>query len=116
MGRAQRYIERRKYRRKNLYCLIKYKPAKNSALSIRAFTSIRNISGGGILFRSNEQLPVGTELDISVNLPHVDKIIDVSGKIVRLERIKGADCYLVGAEFTKITEEDRNVLIQLAEK
>lgn len=112
----KRYIERRKHKRKDLYCLIKYTPYYQQEGPTRTiFTSLRNISGGGLLFKSSEYLPIGTRLDIMINIPSLDKTVSVQAKVVRFEENKKTKSYLVGVVFTDIKDPDKDEIIRLAE-
>ena len=82
MKEKNRYIERRKYRRKDIYCLLKYRPRREGGERYSVVTSLRNIGGGGLLFKSKEYLPLDTVLDMTVNIPPLDKTIAISAKIV----------------------------------
>ena|SRR3989338_1015379 len=110
------YIDRRKHKRKDLYCLIKYTPYyQQEGPTQTVFTSLRNISGGGLLFKSNEYLPVGTRLDIAISVPAINKTVFVQSRVVRFEKNKNTKTYLVGVMFTDIRDSDRDEIIRLAE-
>lgn len=107
--------EKRRYKRRDCYFLIKYRqPLKESAYS-EAVTSLRNLSGGGILFKSKESLPINSMLEIIINLIPGDICINTSAKVVRSEKEKGRRNYLVGATFLDIKEEDKKKITDFVE-
>ena len=114
MARKIQYIDRRKHKRVDLYCLVKYRYLKQGGEESVVITSLRNISGGGLLFRSDGYLPLDTKLEIFVNLLPVNRIISASGRVVRFEKISKTGHYLIGVEFTKISDEDRDAIIRFA--
>jgi c-di-GMP-binding flagellar brake protein YcgR len=103
-----RFTERRHYRRKDIYCFIKY------GFPHTTITSIRNISGGGILFKAHEYLPIGTQLEITISIPPIENPITILVEVVRVERIKNANKYWVGVKFLDIKEEDREAIVKIA--
>lgn len=111
----KRYIERRKYKRKDLYCLIRYVPPREDGRNDVVISSIRNIGGGGVLFKSSEYMPMGTSLSIAINLFPMGKVINASAKVVRCEKNKKSGQYLIGVEFVKISDEDRSAIIGFTE-
>lgn len=108
MFSGKRYTERRKHERRNLHCFIKFGTQN-------VITSLKNIAGGGILFKIGYHLPINTLLSAELGLPIIDRKIDVSLEVVRLQKIKGTNKYLVGAKFREIKEEDRKTIIDIVE-
>jgi len=69
-------------------------------------TSSLNVSGGGICFESARQLPVGTRVDLRIQVPNALRryfggrsIYAVRAVICRLEHFEGSGMYRVGARF-----------------
>jgi c-di-GMP-binding flagellar brake protein YcgR len=108
--------ERRKYKRMNYYCLLRYCPFGAKGQMARAITSMRNISGGGLLFKTDESFDVNTKLDMMINVPLLNKVISVTARIARSTRPKGGKGYLVGVEFLDIDKKDKEALIDLTDK
>ncbi len=114
-ARQNRHIERRKYKRKSLYCLIKYRVLPNKEIHEAIVTSLRNMSGGGILFRTSEYLQANTILEIKINLPLFDKIVTALAKVVRTEKTKTGTKFFIGVQFTEIKDEDRSSILKIVE-
>lgn len=98
-------LEKRKYKRGNYYCLVKYRCADMDGPHGEVITSLRNVSAGGLLFKVREYLPVGMQIKLSLNIPPLNEITNVSAKVVRLK--KGVKGYWIGAMFTDIKDEDK---------
>src|SRR5688500_12487834 len=69
-------------------------------------TSSMNVSGGGICFESARQLPVGSRVDLRIQLPPPLRrhfggrtIYAVRAVVCRLEHFEGSGIYRVGARF-----------------
>ena len=88
----------------------------SNALCLRGGIVV-NASEGGFLIETTRDIPVGTELNVTVLFPKGFELADfkVVAKIVRKEPYrredwKGAPCregYQYGLAFTQISEEDR---------
>lgn len=113
--RKTRGIERRRYKRISLFCLLKYRRLHTAEAYRETLTSLRNISGGGILFKAKELLAVNTRLEIEINVPPLGGFFVVEAKVVRHEKIRGSRRYWIGAEFVNISDDDRKRIINLAE-
>lgn len=70
-----------------------------------------NISGGGMLIRVRDPIPVGAKLTLGWKFPHLSRSIRAHGHVVwRSERYR--DEYLAGVEFTEIDDSDRREIAQ----
>ncbi len=67
-----------------------------------------NVSKGGILLETRSELPVGSQIMLTLGLDN--KLIEVMGKIVRTSPEK--DLHKTGIEFTNLSEEHREILQQ----
>ena len=75
-----------------------------------ATTSV-NVSGGGICFESARQLPVGSRVDLRIQLPPALRrhfggraVYAVRAVVCRLEHFEGSGIYRVGARFVGTLE------------
>lgn len=74
----------------------------------------KDISGGGIRIISKEELPVGTILDIKMELPDIFQptIIKCKGRVVWCQKMEGdVEEYNVGIAYVNIPEQDRKKII-----
>jgi c-di-GMP-binding flagellar brake protein YcgR len=78
----------------------------------RVRSQTRDISGGGLLFRSPELLPLGTRLDVVIALGGVK--IRTIGEVVRLvaEETEPEHSYWLGLRYVGIDERDREQIIR----
>ena len=103
--------ERRKYTRiaTNLYITYSITGKKTTEAGI--FVS-KNASGGGFLFESFREIPVGTVFDLAVHLPTLPFPLSAKGKVVRIEKTRPYGRYDVGMSLIEISEKDRKELIK----
>lgn len=111
-------IQRRKYFRVNCSLDVKYTKQKdeNSECDALPQTAIsKNISGCGISIVVTEPLEPGSLVDLELRLPGKPQR-SLLCKVARCERIQGFEeiKYEAGLEFTLISREERNEIIQYA--
>lgn len=102
---------RRKYHRLRSYCLIRYnkvadapRPGADQAKT----TNVRNISEGGLMFTSYEQLPVDSTVKVTINFPGREEPVETVAKVTRcVKASETEEVYHVGVLFLDISEEDR---------
>lgn len=78
-------------------------------------TLTKDISAGGILFESNEVLPVDANVKLTLSLPGVERNIEAISKVMRIEEIEFKKHYNIGVMFIDIKEEDRKELLKRVE-
>lgn len=92
----------------------------NHAAEFKAFT--RDISGGGLMFETDRDIPAGSELELEIYQPSNSekKIIfsvHAAAKAAWTKSIEkdvfeeGENRYQVGVEFSEIKEEDRQRIV-----
>jgi uncharacterized protein (TIGR02266 family) len=76
-----------------------------------------NISLGGIFIRTEEVLPVGTQLKIHFSIPELEDFIDTTGVVVRtIDVSDGEDPKGMGIAFEDLEAEAKALLDGLVEK
>ncbi|MBU2257608.1 MAG: Flp pilus assembly complex ATPase component TadA [Candidatus Omnitrophica bacterium] len=105
--------ERRIYNRLGSKINLRYKPFKNvQELTDRGFTLeqlsvTRNISAGGILFVSSEIINIGTFLELKLELPNNEEVVNCLARVVRVEELAEGKSYDVAGVFLDITSAQR---------
>lgn len=102
-------FERRKFIRIDAEFSFEYKLILPDELrtysKVLAYTS--DISGGGLMFISNEEIPVESHLDLILHLPGYT--VESIGKVVHLTKLDEKD-YRVGVMFLSLSEEMKTKL------
>jgi len=71
------------------------------------FSITKNISAGGLLFISSEVLPLGTILELYIDLPHEGETIQCLAKVVRVEDLGQNNKYDIAICFLDMTGAQR---------
>ena len=61
----------------------------------------RDLSEGGIQLNFNEFVPLNSEIVLQLQLSRLPKVVDVTGRVVWLQRVPYSDRYAVGLQFEK---------------
>lgn len=86
-----------------VYGLVNFDRPLDEALQHQKNGTILNISGGGVLMVTDNQLSEGTYLTMSFELSGTELITGIAGKVKRVDD-DGDGGYLVGIEFCSETE------------
>ena len=97
--------ERRKYIRLEYPFLVKYKPHVGPVPE-NDLSMTKNISAGGILFEVKERLNISEVLDLVIDVPSSDKLIEATGKVLRIGKLDSKGRYDVGVKFIDIAKGD----------
>ena len=72
----------------------------------------KDISGEGILFTTNEYLPISTILRMEMEIPGVPTPVKAFGEVVRIEEIRKGRLYDVGIRFISIDRKDDDKILR----
>ena len=76
-------------------------------------TATADISGGGLSFPTFQKLDSGMVLNLDINLPGSQKAIIAQSRVVWQAENKGlSERFLIGAQFVKIEELDRDKIMR----
>lgn len=67
----------------------------------------RNISEGGICFKTTEFISLACRLVVELELPAVSKPIKAISKVAWIRKLSPADQYEVGNQFLEMSKEDK---------
>ena len=99
-------IRRRKFPRVAQHYLLQYKVISKD--KVLAFA--RDLSAGGVLFHSKEELPVGGTVELWFNLPFHPEPIKAVAKILRVKPLQKIGGFDVAVEFINIEEKHMHLL------
>jgi len=114
--------ERRLYMRLNKKINLKFKVFKSrDELLKRGFTVeqlsvTKNISASGLLFISDELLPIGSMLEFKIELPDTGEHMEFLARVVRVEELVENKEYDIAACFLDATGAQRNKLNRYVEQ
>jgi len=105
--------ERRAYSRLDSKINLRYKVFKSKEdLLKKGFTPeqlsvTKNISAAGLVFYSGEPLPIGSILELTIELPGAEETVECLARVVRIEEVKEETSYNVAVCFLDITSAQR---------
>ncbi len=107
--------ELRKYKRipdnvKVNYRIISLGEAPAEYIELRGGGESENISEGGMLFEINENIPLGTFLEVHFEFADLSYPVILRGRVVRVEEIPGVSLYELGVQFTHFFAKDKELL------
>jgi len=109
----RRESDRRIYQRLPNRIHLSYKVFKTQeeitkrGISPEALSVTKNISAGGLLFISKDNLPVGSILEVKIELPDDEKPIECLARVVRVEETGQDNNFEVAVCFLDITSAQR---------
>jgi len=72
-------------------------------------TIARDLSGGGIQFETDEDIPKGMKLSLRIKMPKLGKFFVANAEVTNSKRI-GSDVYDIGAKFLNISQEAKEAI------
>ncbi|MEK7447904.1 MAG: ATPase, T2SS/T4P/T4SS family [Planctomycetota bacterium] len=114
--------EQRVYRRLRTRVPLEYSLYKKSMDDreeqfLREFRTIAtDISATGVLFETNQFVPVSAIVKLKIELPFVPKKIECLVRIIRVEEIKKSGRYNVGSQFLDIDSADKTLIDKLVQQ
>lgn len=95
------------YSKSNLFSFLKKAPPSTYPLI--------NMSTGGLQFLANDSLSRGVPLDMTVKVPGYVDPIKMKGKVSWSKKIPQG-LYRIGVQFTKVSKDAKQVLMELEQK
>jgi len=81
--------------------------------SLREIKSVtRNISATGMMIEVENELPVGTQIQIDLTAPESVNPVHCVGKVIWSAPLAGGGKYTNGVEFTNIEEDNKNTFLK----
>ena len=106
-NRLTSYVkERRDYER----VAARVKGCINFGKDCEEMVSVLNVSVGGVLFSFKRVIPLGTSLDMSLDLPGRRKKVHCQAKVRRTEELEENRLYEIGVRNIKLSKADREVV------
>ena len=106
------FAEKRKFARIHGHFAVKYKDLKKKDEEFRGTVS-RNLSEGGIRFRSDRFISLACRLVVELNVPELTKPIRAISKIAWIKKLPAGDDYEAGNQFLEMSRQDREIIQDL---
>lgn len=111
-------VDKRFFQRLNNKLNLKYRIVKlsqNASLqktALQHLSILKNISEGGILFIAFQELPVGTVLNMDLELLDAENPINCLVKVVRAKEVEKDKLYEIGAAFLGFSTAEKKRLLK----
>jgi len=102
-------LEKRRFPRLEGYLPLKYKDLRKTADEFRGTVS-KNISEGGIRFRSDRFISLARRLVIEINIPALEEPLRAIAKIAWIKKLPAGDDYEMGNQFLEISRRDKDII------
>ena len=81
---------------------------------IQRESSLNNISEGGLLFYSTENIEANSNIKIHIEIPEFNSSITVGGTVSWVQMaMERANCYFVGVRFIDLKDADKELIRKL---
>lgn len=104
-----KFEEKRDFKRIGSNFPLKYRDLRKPSEEYRGTVS-KNVSEGGIRFRSDRFISLACRLVVELNLPAMAKPIRVISKIAWIKKLPAGDDYEVGNQFLEIARRDKEAI------
>jgi c-di-GMP-binding flagellar brake protein YcgR len=101
-------MEKRRFQRIDSNLPLRYKNIKTSTVPMGSLT--RDISEGGIRFKTNEFISLACRLVIEVSLPTMQRPIKAISKVAWIRKLSSGEQYELGNQFLEISKEDKGLI------
>ena len=109
------FNEKRRFPRIEGRFPLKYRDLRKAEEESRGSIS-KNLSEGGVRFRSDRFISLACRLVVELNLPALPKPIKAISKVTWIKKLPAGDDYEIGNQFLEITREDKNIIQDFVEK
>ena len=98
--------DKRKHKRVDSTFPVQYRNLRKAGV-MPAGSMTRNLSEGGVCFKSNEFISLACRLVVEISLPNMTKPVKAISKIAWIRKVPSTDQYELGNQFLEITKEDK---------
>ena len=106
---TQSQEEKRRFKRIDSSLSVQFKNLRQPA-DIANGSLTRNVSEGGVCFKTSKFISLACRLVLEINLPNAPKPIKAISKVAWIRKVPSSDQYELGNQFLEITREDRSLI------
>lgn len=100
--------EKRRFPRIDSSLPLRYKNLRVATIPMGSLT--KDISEGGVRFKTNEFISLACRLVVEITLPTVTKPIKAISKVAWIKKLSSGEQYELGNQFLEISKEDRALI------
>ncbi|MDO8535913.1 MAG: PilZ domain-containing protein [Candidatus Omnitrophota bacterium] len=106
--RTDSVMEKRRFQRIDSNLPLRYKNLKTATVPMGSLT--KDISEGGIRFKTNEFISLACRLVVEITLPTAPRPIKAISKVAWIRKLSSGEQYELGNQFLEISKEDRSFI------
>ena len=108
-GIVDHLMEKRRYPRVNCEIESNYKNLAQTSSTVLDFTTVNDLSEGGLRFRTNHFLPVNHRVYFRIQIPKAPAIESMA-ELAWIRQIPSLNCYEAGARFVEFPLQHKRTL------
>ncbi len=108
-------VEKRKFKRVQTHIPVKYRKLREGAGSVGFGSLSRDLSQGGVHFRTGEFISMACRLILEMDIPMLTRPIKAISKVAWIRKTDTGDNYEVGNQFLEISKKDRELISEYVE-
>lgn len=115
--------EKRRYKRITQHFIIQFRIKEPGEIGLKDglypgwnMVTSQDLGAGGVLFNFDKKIEVGTILYLKINFPKIEKPIECTGKVIRIEESNYAPIFRIAVIFTDIGEKEKETIEKAAEE
>lgn len=102
------FVEKRRFPRLDSNLPVRYRNLRTATVPIGSLT--KDISEGGIRFKTTEFISLACRLVVEITLPTVQRPIKAISKVAWIKKLSTGESYELGNQFLEISKEDKSLI------
>ena len=103
--------EKRRFKRVDTNIPVQFKDLRKAG-ELPAGSLTRNLSEGGVCFKTNRFVSLACRLVVEISLPSAPKPVKAISKVAWIRKVPSSDQYELGNQFLEISKEDKAHIMQ----
>ena len=103
--------EKRRFKRVDTNIPVQFKDLRKAG-ELPAGSLTRNLSEGGVCFKTNRFVSLACRLVVEISLPSAPKPVKAISKVAWIRKVPSSDQYELGNQFLEISKEDKVHIMQ----
>ena len=102
--------ENRRFPRVTTHIPVKYRKLRDPEGTVKAGTITRNLSEGGVRFKTSEFISMACRLILELDMPMFTKPVKAISKVAWIRKEASGDDFEVGNQFLEISKQDKELV------
>ncbi|MFH1847462.1 MAG: PilZ domain-containing protein [Candidatus Omnitrophota bacterium] len=102
--------EKRKFLRVATHIPVKYRKLGDSEVALRGCTITRNLSEGGVRFRTPDFISRACRLILELDMPMLTKPIKAISKVAWIRKTTSGEDFEIGNQFLEMSKKDKELV------